>query len=147
MKKLFVILLAVFSFGIISANAELNDRLIAKENLPQKSQQFIDRYFGSVKITYVKEERDFLEKSYEVRFADGTKVEFNRNGDWKEVDCRYSSVPTPIVPTQIMQYVKNNYPDVKIMQIERDRHDYELKLSNKLELTFDTKFNIVDIDD
>ena len=146
MKKLFVILLAVFSFGIISANAD-NDRLIAKENLPQKSQQFIDRYFGSIKITYVKEEREYLEKSYEVRFADGTKVEFNRNGDWKEVDCRYSSVPTPIVPTQIMQYVKDNYPDIKIMQIERDRNDYELKLSNKLELTFDTKFNIVDIDD
>ena len=146
MKKIIVIALAVFSFGVLSVNAN-NDRLIAKENLPKKSQQFLDRYFGNIKITYVKDERDFLERSYEVMFADGTKVEFNRNGDWKEVDCRHSSVPTPIVPAQIMQYVKNNYPDVKVMQIERDKIDYELKLSNKLELTFDTKFNIIDIDD
>ena len=88
-----------------------------------------------------------MEKSYEVMLADGTKVEFNRNGEWKEVDCRHSSVPTPIVPAQIMKYVKANYPDVKVMKIERDRIDYELRLSNRLELTFDTKFNIIDIDD
>jgi hypothetical protein len=146
MKKLIVILLAVFSMGVIAAKAD-NDRLIAKENLPKKSQEFIDRYFGDTKITYIKEERDFMEKSYEVMLADGTKVEFTRNGEWKEVDCRHSSVPTPIVPAQIMKYVKENYPDVKVMKIERDRIDYELRLSNRLELTFDTKFNIIDIDD
>lgn len=146
MKKFVIVALALFSFGIIAANAD-NDRLIAKENLPKTSQQFIDRYFGDVKITYVKEERDFLERTFEVMFADGTKVEFTRNGEWKEVDCRHSSVPSPIVPIQIMKYVKENYPDVKVMQIERDKIDYELKLSNRLELTFDKKFNIIDIDD
>ena len=146
MKKIIVILLAVFSIGIITAKAD-NDRLIAKENLPKKSQEFIERYFGDTKITYIKEEREFMEKSYEVMLADGTKVEFTRNGEWKEVDCRHSSVPTPIVPAQIMKYVKENYPDVKGMKIERDRIDYELRLSNRLELTFDTKFNIIDIDD
>ena len=46
-----------------------------------------------------------------------------------------------------MKYVKENYPDVKVLMIERDRNDYELKLSNRLELTFDTKYNIIDIDD
>ena len=146
MKKIIIIALAVLSLGILTANAD-NDRLIAKENLPKRSQEFIERYFLGTKITYVKEEREFMEKSYEVMLADGTKIEFNRNGEWKEVDCRHSSVPTPIVPAQIMKYVKANYPDVKVMQIERDRIDYELRLSNRLELTFDTKFNIIDIDD
>lgn len=145
MKKIIVLALAIFSFGILVANAD-NNRIITKNNLPQKSQQFIDRYFGDSKITYVKEERDFIEKSYEVMFADGAKVEFSRNGEWKEVDCRLSAVPTPIIPAQIMKFVKENYPDVKVMQIERDRNDYELRLSNRLELTFDTKFNIIDID-
>jgi hypothetical protein len=46
-----------------------------------------------------------------------------------------------------MKYVKSNYPDVKVMQIERNRSDYEVRLSNRLELTFDSKFNIIDIDD
>lgn len=146
MKKIIVLMLVVFSYGVVTANAD-NDRIIAKENLPQKSQQFVNRYFGDIKITYVKEERDFLEKSYEVMFADGSRVEFNRNGEWKEIDCRQSSVPSPLIPARIMEYVKTNYPEAKIMQIERDRHDYEVKLSNRLELTFDSKYNIIDIDD
>lgn len=71
MKKFIVLTLAVLTFGIVAANAD-NNRIIAKNNLPQKSQQFIDQYFGDMKISYVKEERDFIEKSYEVMFADGT---------------------------------------------------------------------------
>ena len=116
------------------------------ENLPKKAQQFIDSNFKNSKITYVKDESYFLEKSYEVLFADGTKVEFNRKGEWKEIDCRHSSIPATIVPAKILEYVNSNYQDVRILQIERDRVDYEIKLSNQLEITFDKKFNIIDID-
>ena len=45
------------------------------------------------------------------------------------------------------QYVSGHYPDASIVQIDRDKHDYEVKLSNGLELTFDLKFNLIDIDD
>ena len=145
MKKIITIALAVFSLGILTANAD-NDRLTTKENLPQKAQKFININFKDSKITYVKDERDFLERTYEVLFTNGTKVEFDRNGEWKEVDCRKSSVPIAILPAQILKYVNDNYPDVKVIQIERDRIDYEVKLSNRLELTFDKKFNIIDID-
>ena len=146
MKKLFVTLIAIFSLGIFVASAD-SDRIIAKENLPANSQQFIKTYFGDLNTTYVKEERGFFEKSYEVVFTDGTKVEFARNGEWKEIDCRRSSVPSPIIPKMIAEYVKKNYPDARILQIERDRNDYEVRLSNRLELTFDKAFNIIDIDD
>ena len=129
MNKIIIIALAVFSLGIITAKAD-NDRLIAKENLPKKAQQFIDSNFKNSKITYVKDESYFLEKSYEVLFADGTKVEFNRKGEWKEIDCRHSSIPATIVPAKILEYVNSNYQDVRILQIERDRVDYEIKLSN-----------------
>ena len=84
MKKIIFAALALFTIGIATASADKN-RIIAKENLPQKSQQFITTHFGDMKISYVKEERDFLEKSFEVVFADGTKVEFARNGEWKDV--------------------------------------------------------------
>jgi predicted phosphodiesterase len=44
-------------------------------------------------------------------------------------------------------FVAKNYPDAKIIKIDRDRRDYEVSLSNRLELTFDMKFNLVEIDD
>ena len=91
-------------------------------------------------------ERDFLERTYEVVLADGTKLEFTCDGNWKEVDCRYDEVPAVIIPAAIKEYVTNNYPNEKILKIERDRGYYELKLSNRYELTFNKNFMIVDID-
>ena len=146
MKKILVIILAVFSLGVVNAKAD-SDRVITKEALPAKAQQFINANFANSKISYVKEERDFFERSYEIVFADGSKVEFGRNGEWVDVDCRYTSVPRAIVPEAIKEYVKRNFPDVQIVEIERKRGNHEVKLSNKLELVFDKKLKIKGIDD
>ena len=39
-----------------------------------------------------------------------------------------------------------NYPDRKITAIDRDRRDYEVELDNGLDLKFDLKFRLIDID-
>ena len=145
MKKILFALAAIFALGISNASAD-NDKLVKKSDLPVQAQQFIDSHFANVKITYAKLERDLFERSYEVVLADGAKLEFTSKGDWKEVDCRYGEVPTPIVPQAIREYVNNNYPGEKILKVERDRGYYELKLSNRYELTFNKDYNIVDID-
>lgn len=149
MKKIIFIALAALTLSVstIKADGFDRDRIITKEQLPAAAKQFIDTYFGNSKISYVKEDREFISKNYEIAFVDGTKLEFTRNGEWKEVDCRQSSVPAAIVPEPIKKYVSDNYSSEKILQIDRDNNDYEVKLSNRLELTFDKKFNIIDIDD
>lgn len=146
MKKILVIILAVFSLGVVTAKAD-NDRVITKDALPAKAQQFVNAHFASVKISYIKEDRDFFDRNYELVFADGSKIEFGRNGEWVDVDCRYNSVPQAIVPAAIQTYVKSNFPDVKIIEIERKRANHEVKLSNKLELVFDKNLKIKGIDD
>ena len=146
MKKILVIILAVFSLGVVTAKAD-NDRVITKDALPAKAQQFVNAHFESVKISYIKEDRDFFDRNYELVFADGSKIEFGRNGEWVDVDCRYNSVPQAIVPAAIQTYVKSNFPDVKIIEIERKRANHEVKLSNKLELVFDKNLKIKGIDD
>lgn len=146
MKKILAIFLATFTLGITTLYAD-NDRLISKEQLPLVSQQFVNKHFAGHKASYVKLERDFLEKSYKIVFTDGTKLEFARNGEWKEVDCRYNEVPAAIIPQQIRDYITQNYPNEKILQIDRNRRDYEVHLSNRLELTFDKNYNLIDIDE
>lgn len=146
MKKILFIALAVFSLGVVTAKAD-NDRVITKDALPAKAQQFVNTYFASVKVSYIKEDRDFFDHNYEVVFADGSKVEFGRKGEWVDVDCRYNSVPQAIVPDAIKAYVKSNFPDAKIIEIERKRGNHEVKLSNKLELVFDKNLKIKGIDD
>ena len=146
MKKILLTLIAIFSVGICSAMAD-NDRVINKSQLPAPAQQFLNEHFAGVDLTYAKEERDIFKHSFEVRLADGTKIEFTSKGEWDEVECRFGEVPAAIVPQAIKEYIDKNYAGAKVLYIEKDRNDYEVKLSNRLELKFDKDFNIYDIDD
>ena len=146
MKKILLTLVAIFSIGVISATAN-NDKVINKSQLPASAQQFINEHFAGIDITYAKEECNFFFNSYEVRLADGTKIEFNSKGVWDEVECRFGEVPAAIIPQARKDYINKNYHDAKVIYIEKDRNDYEVKLSNRLELKFDKDFNIYDIDD
>ena len=114
--------------------------------MPQKAQQFIKQHFAGSNIAMAKVESDFLQKSYDVIFTDGNKVEFDKKGNWTEVNCKFSVVPQGIIPSPIQKYTATNYPDAKVLKIERDKTDYEVKLSNGWELKFDSKFNLIDID-
>ena len=88
----------------------------------------------------------YKRQDYKVVFVNGAKVEFAKNGEWKDVECKYGEVPAAIVPQQIRDYVTKNYPKNKIVAIDRDRRDYEVELDNGLDLKFDLKFRLIDID-
>lgn len=146
MKKILITLAAIFSIGISVAIAD-NDKVINKSQLPAPAQQFLNENFAGIEITYAKQEREIIFLSYEVRLADGTKIEFTSKGHWEQIECRFGEVPASVVPQAIKEYVDKNYPGVKVLMIEKDRNDYEVKLSNRLELKFDKEFNLYDIDD
>lgn len=146
MKKILFALFALFSVGVFVASAD-NHKVINKSQLPVQAQQFIDKHFAGVEVSFAKEEREILGRSYEVRLANGAKLEFSSKGAWEEVDCRFGEVPAGIVPAEISKFIKESYPDAKVQKIEIDRNDYEVKLSNRLELKFDKEFRLVDIDD
>ena len=80
-------------------------------------------------------------------WTNGSKVEFRRNGAWKEVDCRYSSLPAGIVSMPIETKVQELYPGAAVIKIERDKQEVEVKLNNGMELTFDRSHNLIGIDD
>lgn len=145
MKKLLILFFCLVTVSL-TAKAD-DDKPIDFKQLPQQAQQFVKQHFNGVMVSLVKMESDFLDKSYEVIFSNGSKVEFNKKGVWKEVNCKYSVVPDAVIPVQIRNYVSKNYPNVKILKIEKeDRQRHEVELSNGLDLKFDSKFNLIDID-
>ena len=123
-----------------------NDRPIAVGELPAVSQEFIKTHFAGVEVSFSKVDEELFDKDYKVVFVNGAKVEFAKNGEWKDVECKYGEVPAAIVPQQIRDYVTKNYPKNKIVAIDRDRRDYEVELDNGLDLKFDLKFRLIDID-
>lgn len=143
MKKIMILFAAVLCISAVRAEG----RPITADRLPQAARQFVKEYFPTQKMAYAKVDSGMFDTEYEVAFENGSKVEFFKNGEWKEVDCKNSAVPAGIVPSKIASYVKSNYPDAAIVQIERSRREWEVKLSNRWELTFDNSFNLIDIDD
>ncbi|MCC8146671.1 MAG: PepSY-like domain-containing protein [Bacteroidales bacterium] len=144
-KSLFIVVLLVLT-TVFTAKAD-NDRPISFDSLPQPSKDFITKYFNKSDISYAKIDDDFFSKSYEVFFVNGSKVEFNKDGEWKEIDNRKNPIPEGIVPAQIVDYVNKNHSAFQIVKIDRDRKDYEIELNNGLEIKFDLNFNVIGYDD
>lgn len=144
MKPLAVLFVCLFSLQT-AAWAD-DDKPVRLEQMPQQAQNFIKKHFSGCTIALAKMESDFLSRSYDIIFTNGNKAEFDKSGAWKEVDCKYTEVPAAIIPSAIRDYVKKHYPDAKVLKIEKDNRDYEVKLSNGWELKFDKRFNVTDID-
>lgn len=144
MKRLITLSICLFIFlGFTRAD---DDKPISVEQLPAKAQEFIKQYFSKKEVSYAKMEKDFWEKKYDVVFVNGEKVEFDKNGLWEEVNCKFSVVPEAIIPQPIRNLLAKQYPEAKPLKIERDSKGYEVKLNNQLEIKFNTNFQIVDID-
>ena len=145
MKKWILLLLCCFSLNtLVWADDE---KPIQVGQLPTKAQTFISTYFKGHKIALAKVESDLFSKSYDVIFTDGDKLEFDKRGDWVEISCKKEGVPMQAVPEAIRLYVQSNYENTKILKIERSSKEYEVELSNRLELTFDKEVHLIDIDD
>ena len=144
MKKIFMWVLVTFINMALWAG---NEKPIKVTEMPAKAQLFIQNFFSSHSIALAKMETDFLSKSYDVIFTNGDKVEFDKQGRWTNIDCEHSMVPTAVVPQTIKDYVQQQYPKAKILKIElTDRRGYDVELSNDVEIEFDKKFNVIDID-
>ncbi len=65
------------------------------------------------------------------------------------MDCKTREVPSGIIPRTIRNYVKKNFPDVKIVKIEKTSSKYEVGLSDDVELTFNLlgQFKSMKMDD
>lgn len=149
MKRLFAkcVALLVCTFAVCLCVKGSNDKVITLSKLPAAAQQIVKKDFAGKNVALVKMESGVFGKSYDVIFSTGDNIEFDRNGNWTEINCKSSQVPARLVPSVIRNYVKRNYHNVTIKSIEKDRDKYEVKLSNRLEITFNKNFKVIDIDD
>ena len=144
MKKLAMIFMSVFC--IQSATFADNDRLIQFSQLPVEAQQTVNNHFNGKKVAYTMVDPGFG-RTYEVVFDDATKIEFHKNGQWKEVDMNMQAVPQEFIPEAIQAYVNTNFPDAYICHIDIKGNKKEVELSNGLELKFNSRDRVVEIDD
>lgn len=142
MKK-FVLLLSLSLLFAVTSNACTKDHPITIDQLPQTSQQFIRTHFASLTVASIMADND----SYDVRFTNGTEVEFDKKGEWEDVDCVADAVPAAIIPSAIKNHISTNYPSNFIVEISKDHRKYDVKLNNGLEMEFDKNGQFLRMDD
>ena len=111
--------------------------------MPQAAQTFLKQHFAKKVPLVVTMDWD----DYTIIYETGEKVEFDKQGNWKEVDCRTSRVPSALIPEQIQSNIKMSFPAASIIKIDRNRRGYEVKLNNGIEVEFNRNFQVIDIDD
>ena len=79
---------------------------------------------------------------------DGTKIEFWRDGSLKKIET-YSTgnMPGDCMSESIGAYVNGHFPGCVVTKIERKGYGFEVELSNDIELKFNHRGVLIDIDD
>lgn len=145
MKKMFLLLL-VMMLAVMPMMAD-NDKIITREELPEQAQMFLTKHFENADVLYAKAERDMgVVTSYDVVLDGNVKVEFNRSGEWTSVDCERGQVPDSLLPQGVLDYVTKKFAKAYVVEVERGRMGYEVKLSNDLDLDFDKNGKFLRVD-
>ena len=147
MKKILCLAIAAaLLLPAIALRAD-HDRIIDPEQLPAAAKLFIRQYFPEIPITFAQKEYDDMRVKYSVHLEDGTEIEFNSKGEWDNVDCQFHSVPEALVPPQIAAFVAKRFPGSSVVKIDKERYGYDIEISNDLELKFDRKGRLLEMDD
>ncbi len=116
--------------------------------LPAKAREFIHQYFSDTKVSYIKIDDDLFErKKYEVVLANGTDIDFDKNGEWVEIEGKRTPIPVSILPDTSGNYLRTNFPENVMIQIEKKRDGYEVELNNDFTLEFDSNGRLIKLDD
>ena len=123
-----------------------NDKPIAVNALPVKAQTLLSNHFNNQKVMLATIESGVVSRSYDVVLQNGTKLEFDKKGNLTEIDCKQGNVPAQLIPQAIKNYLKDNYAGQSVKKIEMNKNEYEVELTNGLDLTFNKHFQLIDID-
>ncbi len=137
------LLLVSLILSFVSTNMYADGIMIPVEQLPQAAKSFVQKNFPNNTIIYAEKEMF----SYEARLDDGTEIDFDRKGNWDKVDCKLNAVPSAIIPAPILNYVQKTFPNAEIVKIDKERHGYDIELSNDIELKFNKKGAFMGMDD
>ena len=143
MKRFLLLIAATLTFSAASAQ----DSKVTFNDLPADAINFVREHFLVHHIASVWKDTDYNDEEYTVIFRDGLEIEFNGNGDWKELKARHGKVPDHVVPEKILAHVSATFPFESIKEVSRNltKKRYKAELTDDQELKFDENFNFIGV--
>ena len=143
MKRFLLLIAATLTFSAASAQ----DSKVTFNDLPADAINFVREHFLVDHIASVWKDTDYNDEEYTVIFRDGLEIEFNGNGDWKELKARHGKVPDHVVPEKILAHVSATFPFESIKEVSHNltKKRYKAELTDDQELKFDENFNFIGV--
>ena len=143
MKRFLLLIAATLTFSAASAQ----DSKVTFNDLPADAINFVRQHFLVDHIASVWKDTDYNDEEYTVIFRDGLEIEFNGNGDWKELKARHGKVPDHVVPEKILAHVSATFPFESIKEVSHNltKKRYKAELTDDQELKFDENFNFIGV--
>ena len=141
MKKIFTIIIFAF-LSTLACNAQ--GKIITVKELPSGCIDFIKTHFTGTEIESAVLKSD-VSAAFEVTLKNGIKIEFNKKGEWSEVETTMLKVPSTIIPAPINEYVSTNHPKVAISMIKKEGNTIKIRLSDGSELKFNKEYQVIRI--
>ncbi len=146
MKKILkffpLLLIAVLGVALTSCDND-KDEPIPASKLPAKATEFITQYFPSANIVSSQKDKD----KYEVYLSDGTDIDFDKDGEWIDVDAPAGkTIPTGFYPADIDIYITDYYSGVGINEISKEKRGFDVELTSGIDLIFASDGTFIGID-
>jgi len=149
MKKLILTFTALLALAFIVVSCDKDDdHQVPNTELPAAAVSFLDTYFKGITIRKTEKQTPTAtnKTAYSVELANGIEVDFDQEGNWKEVESdNDTAIPTGFISTTIVSYVDTNYKTAQISAIYKVTAGFEVELTNDIDLLFDPSGQFVKI--
>lgn len=147
MKKIFKALVLAFMVALAIPAAKAERVPMPVDKMPSQVQTFLNDYYPGQQVadSWAKMMRPTTEPMwYRVNLQNGTKLQFDLQGNWNQVNAKKSdaAVSIDLLPNDARKVISEQYPNEKIKSVKFKKDQYKITLSNGQKLTFDKTYGL-----
>lgn len=147
MKRLFKVLSLAILIALTAPAVKAERVYMEVNKMPAQVERFLTDYYPGAKVdkAWAKMMRATTEPMwYRVNLENGTKLWFDLQGNWYQVNAKKSSVPASInlLPNDARKTISEQYPNATISKINFKKDSYKITLSNGQKLIFDKTYGL-----
>lgn len=141
-----IIIAALLFMTSFFMNAQKKEQV---RTLPTQGTEFVATHFKDQKIKTIFKVPTDKKHKYEVTLENGIEIELDSNGKWQEVEGNNTPVPYSYLKPATVTYLKTNYGNRKVIEVENGPRFIFVKLDNGVKLQFEAegKFNRIYTED
>jgi hypothetical protein len=115
------------------------------QEMPATIKSFLAKYYPKATVVKYEAKSTVVGKKYEVKLNNGAEIDFDKNGNWEEINDK-QGVSSALIPAKIKTYLNQHYKGVKVESIDKERNKIKVDLQNDIDLEFDKNGKLLRID-